>query len=78
MTRGGLRPNSGRPKEAASKAVRLREDVADKAKSGFYEELEALVNDWQLRAEDADSSTRDWTKMREFLAELAEIKKLYP
>lgn len=77
MARGGLRANVGRPKEAESKAVRLREDVAIKAKSGYYEELEALIEDWQARAEDSDSTQRNWVKMLEFLDEVKTIKNSY-
>ena len=77
--RGGQREGAGRPRLSPeeTKTFRLPISIGEKAKSGFYEDIEALINDWIFRAEDHGANSRDWTKINEFLEEYNKIKGQY-
>jgi hypothetical protein len=73
VNHGGRRPGAGRPKNIPSKAVRLPVDVADKARSGYFSELEAVLFDYLDRAAGSDTSQRDWTRCNELLDEVRAV-----
>ena len=82
--RGGSRPGAGRKpgtKTSAAKrkpkSVRRRIPISlwEKIKSGYFEDIEALLNDWQFRSEDASPTSPRWEKVRELLEELKQISE---
>ena len=81
--RGGKRKNqTGRPKNVEpTKAIRLPESIANKAKSGYYEAIDSLIQDWIYRQQDHHSkeggTTRDWTRADEMIEEFLKLKESY-
>ncbi len=77
MPRGGRRQGAGRPpsNREETKAFRLYQSVGEKAKSGYYEDLEAMINDWLEKQVNHGGKTRDWTRMNEFLGEYKKLKE---
>ena len=55
----------------------LPKSVGEQAKSGFYEDIESLINDWIYRQQDHGGKSRDWKKMNEFLEEFERIRNQY-
>ncbi len=76
MGRGGKREGAGRPKsgQEETKAFRLQKLIGEKAKSGYYEDLEILIDDWLEKQVNHSGKTRDWTRMNEFLEEYRKLK----
>ena len=77
MPRGGLRANNpgGRPRNSVpTKAIRLPEPIAIKAKAGYYEKLEALIADYKKRNASRSPGSRDWTQLARFLAGVEKLE----
>ena len=72
--RGGARPGAGNkanPQKEKTKTVRVPVSVAEKFKE--VQHLLALIEDWKEREADSVLGSRDWTRCRQFLAEIEEV-----
>lgn len=82
--RGGKRVGAGRPKgsktavdklKPKTKIVRIPISLWQKIDSGYFQDLEALLIDWQFRSEDASETSPRWQKLRELLEEIKAISE---
>ena len=73
--RGGRRHGAGRKKGPKTKVVRVEEALWEKIKSGYFDEIETLANDYTWQAEDASQTSPRWEKLREFAAAFKKIKE---